>query len=79
MIAATNTWLAWCADHTVHPFAPTLDVLRHAASELLSRGMPRQDAIDLVDQTGYMTGLWQTPEWAQLRRDIGEEGGHAGP
>jgi len=35
-----------------------------------SQGATAEEVVDLVDQVGFMTGVWRTSEWLDLRRKL---------
>ncbi|KRD43000.1 hypothetical protein ASE38_01560 [Cellulomonas sp. Root930] len=70
MLAAGDSWLVWCAAHGSNPLDSTVDEIRRAAMDLHQHGGTEAAVFDLVDQVGFMTGLWRTAEWLHLRRTI---------
>lgn len=70
MVAAGETWLVWCVVNGVNPLAATVGDLERAAVEMQADGADEQTVLDLLDQVGFMTGLWRQPAWLQLRRTI---------
>ncbi len=70
MVAAADTWLVWCATAGVHPLSGDVGDLERAARQLRGSGATERDVLDLVDQVGFMTGMWRTAAWVQLRRTI---------
>ncbi|KQR17261.1 hypothetical protein [Cellulomonas sp. Leaf334] len=70
MLAAGEAWLVWCAAHGGNPLDATVDDIRRAALDVHEHGGTETDVVDLVDQVGFMTGLWRSTEWLLLRRTI---------
>lgn len=70
MVAAGEIWLVWCVVNGVNPLAATVSDLERAAVEMKVDGADEQTVLDLLDQVGFMTGLWREPAWLQLRRTI---------
>jgi hypothetical protein len=70
MLAAGETWLAWCTSHGQNPLDTTVEQIRRAALDLRASGGSDTEVLDVVDQVGFMTGLCRTVEWLQLRRNI---------
>ncbi|KRD43002.1 hypothetical protein ASE38_01570 [Cellulomonas sp. Root930] len=70
MLAAGEAWLVWAAAHKVSPLDATCHELECAALDLRAHGGTEIDVLDLLDQVGFMTGLWRTAEWTHLRKTI---------
>lgn len=70
MLAAGETWLVWCATHGVNPLDTTVDELARAALDLHACGGTETEVLDLIDQVGFMSGLWRTTGWRHLRRTV---------
>jgi hypothetical protein len=70
MLAAGEAWLVWAATHGINPLVTTVDELERAALDLHADGGTEMDVLDLLDQVGFMTGLWRRAEWLDLRRTI---------
>ena len=70
MLAACRTWLDWCAARGQDPLNPNVDQLRRAVADMKSQGATGGQVVDLVDQVGFMTGVWRTSEWLDLRRSL---------
>lgn len=52
MLAATNTWLDWCALHGVHPLTASVHDLGAAVHQLGDDGADLEAARDVIDQVG---------------------------
>ncbi|WP_282945843.1 hypothetical protein [Cellulomonas endometrii] len=70
MVTACRAWLDWCGEHQVDPLDPGVAQLRRAAADLKSAGATGAQIVDMVDQVGFMTGVWRTTDWLELRRSI---------
>ena len=70
LLAACRAWLDWCSARGEDPLSPDVDQLRRAASDMKSQGATAEEVVDLVDQVGFMTGVWRTSEWLDLRRKL---------
>jgi hypothetical protein len=70
MLAAGEGWLVFCATHGVDPWAASVEHIHQAALDLRANGGSEMNVLDLIDQVGFMTGLWRTAEWIHLRRTI---------
>lgn len=70
MVSACRAWLDWCAAHHQDPLASDVEQLRHAVLDLRSQGATRLQLMDLIDQVGFMTAMWRSLDWFELRRSI---------
>lgn len=60
--------LAWCAAQGVDPLDTNVEQIHRAAPDLDTHGGSELEVLDLIDQVGFTSGLWRTPEWVHLRR-----------
>lgn len=70
MVTACRAWLDWCAAHHQDPLASDIEQLRHAVFDLHRQGATRVQLTDLIDQVGFMTAMWRSHDWFELRRSI---------